>query len=93
MLPTSEVDVEATRDCETVCSRPPVCVVPRRRETSLQSSHESAFTEVTSIGIRERDGDEDDNDELLNLLLGKREELLSEFREVERCLNRDCSLV
>ena len=53
---------------------------------SVGSSQESAFTAVTSIVLPDCSLLEE-NDELLNMLLGKREELLRQFREIEQCLN------
>ena len=58
--------------------------------TFVQSSQESTLTEVTSIGVRDRDESTisvlEENDEVLHLLVAKREELLLAFRALNRCL-------
>lgn len=65
-------------------------VVPRRCEMFVQSSQESSLTEVTSIGVRDDPMFVlEESDELLHLLLAKREELLREFRALDRCLIKE----
>ncbi|CAF4052034.1 unnamed protein product [Rotaria sordida] len=73
----------------------PVVLVEHNSLNTIQSSQESTLTQVTSImindnnnmiAINEIQDDGEVDDDILNILKQKRNELLIQFREIERCL-------